>query len=66
MQKPTFKTTYPTNRPPFNEWCEEFKVSTRYIDQSPIENAKRIMQLWNGLLKMKTTFKKPLTQNEEI
>jgi hypothetical protein len=66
MQKPTFKTTYPTNQPTFNDWCEEFKVSTRYTDQSPIENAKRIMQLWDGLLKMKTTFKKPLTQNEDI
>ena len=29
-QKPTFKTTQPDNRPGFNDWAKEFKVSSCY------------------------------------
>ena len=58
------KTTYPDNQPDFNAWCEMFKVSTRYPDKTPIENAKRIMELWDGLIRMKQFYKKPINQQQ--
>lgn len=52
------KTTYPSTRPPFNEWCNMFKVSSMHIDRKPIENANRIMALWDGYLNTKRLFVK--------
>lgn len=30
VPQPTFKTTFPTNRPSENEWSKEFKFGSRY------------------------------------
>lgn len=27
------KTIYPNDKPPFNEWCNQFRVSSMYIPQ---------------------------------
>jgi hypothetical protein len=29
-QKQRFKSTYPSNQPPLEEWCKEFRVSMLY------------------------------------
>lgn len=56
MQNLKVTTTYPDQRLEFNEWCEQFKVSTMYVDRTPIMNAQRIMSLWDGFFKMKEMF----------
>ena len=28
--KPVLKITVPDNQPEFNDWCKEFKISSRY------------------------------------
>lgn len=49
------KTLLPDNRPSFNEWCAMFKVSSRVLkDSTPIKNAQRIMDLWDGFTNSKT------------
>lgn len=58
-------SVYPENKPSFNEWCETFKVSTRIPkDRSPLINAQRIMELWNGFHNMKEKFIKPIKVEE--
>ena len=52
------KTTYPDNKPTFNEWCTMFRVSSLHIDRKPIQNANRIMALWDGYLNTKELFVK--------
>lgn len=48
---------YPENRLSFNDWCETFNVSTRVPkDTSPLTNAQRIMELWDGFHNMKERF----------
>ena len=55
------KTIYTTPRPSFNDWCKEFNVSRLYVPREGIDNAQRIMQLWDGFSKCKNIFvtKKP-------
>lgn len=62
--KPTFKTCYPMDRPDFNTWCKMFNVSKEYADKTGIQNAQRIMQLWNGYDKMKDIFKNLKSGND--
>lgn len=50
------KTTHPTDRPSFSEWCKMFNVSRLYVDRTPIQNANRIMSLWDGYLNTKELF----------
>lgn len=61
-----FKTTYPQNRPTFNEWCQMYNVSKGYCDRTGIHNAQRIMQLWNGFSKMKEIFVNTKSGNDDI
>jgi len=56
MQNINVKTTYPTDRPNFNDWCKEFKFGCRHIDRSGVHNAQRIMALWDGFLNTKINF----------
>ena len=64
MGKLNVKSTYPVNKPAFNEWCEMFKVSTLYIDRSGYDNAQRIMELWDGFAKTKQYFIKRIKIEE--
>lgn len=57
-------TTKPDERPPFIEWCKMFNISTVDKNLRPIDNIKRITELWNGYLNMKENFKKPINQNK--
>ena len=50
------KTTYPEKKPSFQEWCEMFRVSSLYVDRTPIQNANRIMELWDGYIGTKSVF----------
>lgn len=50
------KTTLPDQRPSFTEWCKMFNVSKMYVDRTPIQNANRIMSLWDGYLNTKELF----------
>ena len=59
------KTTTPTNRPTFNEWCEQFNVSRLYQSREGIDNAQRIMSLWDGYTKTKQLFVNFKTSNDE-
>jgi hypothetical protein len=56
---------YPTNQPEFNDWCKEFKFGSRCVKREGINNANRIMQLWDGFMKTKDKFIK-LTENIRI
>lgn len=48
---------YPNQKLSFNDWCETFKVSSRVIkDKTPLTNAQRIMELWDGFHNMKEKF----------
>jgi hypothetical protein len=58
--KPKVKSIYPKDRPSFNEWCQQFKVSSMYADREGINNAQFIMSLWDGYSNMKEFFVKPL------
>jgi len=51
-----FKTSYPKERPSFNEWCKEFNFGIRYAHREGINNAQRIMSLWDGFAKTKQIF----------
>lgn len=57
---PQTKTTQPTNRPDFLEWCNMLKVSTKDNNANPVDNLQRLTKLWNGYLNMKEDFVKPL------
>lgn len=50
------KTLIPTDRLPFNEWCKLFNVSRLYVDRTGINNAQKIMELWNGYSGQKEIF----------
>lgn len=58
--KPKVKSIYPKDRPSFNDWCRQFKVSSMYVDREGINNAQFIMSLWDGYSNMKQFFVKPL------
>jgi hypothetical protein len=62
MSQLKVRTTYPTNQPSFNDWCKEFKFGSRCVKREGIDNANRIMQLWDGFMKTKEKFIK-LTEN---
>ena len=48
-----------------NEWCKEFNVSSRVIkDATPLNNAQRIMELWDGFHNMKEKFIKRMKVEE--
>lgn len=56
---------YPTDKPDFNTWCNMFKVSSRLTkDDTPLTNAQRIMELWNGWDNMKEKFIKRMRTEE--
>jgi hypothetical protein len=60
------RTLIPQHRPPFNEWCEMFNVSRSYVRREGINNAQRIMSLWDGFAKTKELFiKKKFKSDEE-
>jgi len=59
------KTTYPADKLTFNEWCEQFNVSRLYQCREGIDNAQRIMSLWDGYSQTKQMFKKIKTQDDE-
>ena len=59
------KTIYITPRPSFNDWCREFNVSRLYTPRQGIDNAQRIMELWDGFSKCKNIFIKIKTNNDE-
>lgn len=47
-------TTIPSNMPSYNEWCKEFKVSSRCQRRTGIHNAQAIMKQWNCFSRIKT------------
>jgi hypothetical protein len=59
------KTTTPTSRPTFNEWCKLFNVSRLYQSREGIDNAQRIMSLWDGYSQTKQLFVNFKTSNDE-
>lgn len=66
MEKLLIKSTcYPKNRPDFNTWCKEMRVSVMYEDGSGRGNAHRIMSLWDGVHKFKQIFIKKISTNED-
>jgi hypothetical protein len=62
MQFLKVKSVYPVNQPSYNDWCKEFKFGTRSAKREGIDNANRIMQLWDSYMKTKEKFIK-LTEN---
>lgn len=56
--------TLPTEQPPYNEWCEEFKVSSRVQKREGIDRANLIMSEWNHK-QFKNNLKQS-TMNEKI
>lgn len=64
MKQIKVKSSYPKSRPSFNDWCAMFKVSSLYVDREGINNAQRIMSLWDGYTNTKQFFIKPLKQTE--
>jgi len=56
MQTLNVKTIYPTDRPSYNEWCKQFNVSRLYQSREGINNAQRIMSLWDSFTKNKIKF----------
>jgi hypothetical protein len=58
-------TIYPKTRPSFNEWCQQFNVSRQYISREGINNAQRIMSLWDGFSRNKQYFVTLKTSNNE-
>lgn len=42
------KSIYPVSRPSYNEWCKEFNFGARCVNREGINNAQRIMALWDG------------------
>jgi hypothetical protein len=65
MTKLKVRSIYPENQPSYNEWCEEFKFGTRYQKREGIENANRIMELWDSYMNTKEKFIR-LTENIRI
>ena len=59
------KTIIPDNRPSYNEWCKEFNVGIRHANREGIDNALRIMQLWDSYYKVKLLFVNFKSQNDE-
>ena len=59
------KTIIPENRPSCNEWCKEFNFGARYSKREGIDNALRIMQLWDSYYKVKLLFVNFKTSNDE-
>lgn len=59
------KTSYPTERPTFNDWCKQFNVSRLYQSREGIDNAQRIMSLWDGYARTKQLFVNFKTSNDE-
>lgn len=59
------RTTIPTDRPSFNDWCKEFNVSRSYQSREGIDNAQRIMSLWDGYSRTKQLFVNFKTNNDE-
>ena len=39
--------TLTINKPPYNEWCKEFRVSSRLQNREGIDRANSIMSEWN-------------------
>ena len=56
--------TLPIEKPPYNEWCEEFKVSSRVQKREGIDRANLIMSQWNHK-QFKNNLKQS-TMNEKI
>lgn len=46
-------TITPPNMPSYNEWCKEFKVSTRCQRRTGIHNAQLIMAQWTYFSRIK-------------
>jgi hypothetical protein len=63
MQTTNVKTIYPTDRPNYNEWCKQFNVSRLYQSREGINNAQRIMSLWDSFSENKLKFV-PKSMNE--
>lgn len=61
MKKNNFKTTYPDQKIEYNEWCKLFKFGSRYQSKEGINNAMRIMSLWDGYHNHKNYFVKVLS-----
>jgi len=59
------KTSYPTEKPSFNDWCEQFNVSRLYQSREGIDNAQRIMSLWDGYSHTKQIFVNIKTDSDE-
>lgn len=59
------KTIYPKDRPSFNDWCKLFNVSRLYIEREGINNAQRIMSLWDGYSETKKYFTNIKINNNE-
>jgi len=56
QNKPKVKSVYPSEKPSFNDWCKMFNVSQLYVERSGLNNAQRIMQLWDGFHNTKQFF----------
>ena len=56
MQTLNVRTIQPVNRPDYNTWCKEFNFGARYARREGIDNAMRIMSLWDGFAKMKEIY----------
>jgi hypothetical protein len=63
MQTLNVKTIIPENRPNYNEWCKQFNVSRLYQSREGINNAQRIMSLWDSFSENKLKFV-PKSMNE--
>lgn len=59
------KTIFPSERPSFNEWCKLFNVSALYKGREGMNNAQRIMSLWNGYSNNKEYFQFKITIDEQ-
>lgn len=64
MEKLNVRSSYPSEKPNFNDWCKMFKVSTLYVDRTGYDNAQRIMELWDGYTKTKQHFIKAIKIEE--
>lgn len=56
--------TLPIKQPPYNEWCKEFKVSSRVQNREGIDRANLMMSQWNHK-QFKNNLKQS-TMNEKI
>jgi hypothetical protein len=64
MQNLKVRSIYPIDRPSYNEWCREFNFGARYVKREGIDNAQRIMSLWDSSINMKKKFV-PRSLNEK-